>query len=776
MRVTLPALAVLLLGLGATRADPPVASYIFPAGGQRGKKVSVRVGGLFLHDRCGWEVSGLGVKASPELRSIQTRWFEGPLLPLPESQRAEDYPRDMAGEIDLAADAPLGRRSWRLWTAQGATPSKTFVVGELPEVVENEMAGPPVPVAVTLPVTINGRIFPREDVDLWSFQADRGQTITAMVQAETLGSPLDAHLAILGPEQRVLAENDDHQGADPLLRFTAPQAGTYQVRIRDVRYQGSQAHVYRLTLTAGVVVDRVYPLGGRRGTTTAFTLSGQGVPTDRVTVSLPKAPVGAYPHRFALKEGHSNPVWLALDDLPEYLAEDIKPSATGSRDVALPCVVNGRIERAGATQTWTFQGHKGEMIAGTLWAQQLGSPLRGVLTLSDASGKVLQRVEAAAKGSGDPVLRHTLPAEGRYTLQVADRFRSRGGPAHAYRLRLAREEPDVALTLLTDALTVPRGGQATLKVQIDWQGGVKEPLALTVRGLPAEIHVPPVTVPANKNVAELIFKADASARIRPALVTVEGTTTRSAQKVTRRATLAGKAPEDNSLLLAVSLPTPFKVVGAYETGNSPRGSVQVRKYRIERGGYNGPLTIRLTDRQARHLQGVTGPMITVPPGVNEFEYPFTLPPWMEIGRTCRVCVMAVGVIHDPDGSKHAVSYSSTAQNDQYITVVETGQLDLTLGKDSIALSRGQVVSIPVQIARAQGVRGAVRIEALIPEYSKGLEVAPVVIPTDRDQGILSMKFTREATGPLPASLLIRATLMDGKRPLVAEARLELAEE
>ena len=35
-------------------ANPPVASYIFPAGAQRGTKVNVRVGGLFLYQKCGF--------------------------------------------------------------------------------------------------------------------------------------------------------------------------------------------------------------------------------------------------------------------------------------------------------------------------------------------------------------------------------------------------------------------------------------------------------------------------------------------------------------------------------------------------------------------------------------------------------------------------------------------------------------------------------------------------------------------------------------------------
>ena len=86
-------------------ANPPAASYIFPAGGQRGTKVNVRVGGLFLHQECGFEMLGPGVTAPAKLQRTKTTWFEGPMLPLPDSQRQEDYPKDMAGQIAIAADA-----------------------------------------------------------------------------------------------------------------------------------------------------------------------------------------------------------------------------------------------------------------------------------------------------------------------------------------------------------------------------------------------------------------------------------------------------------------------------------------------------------------------------------------------------------------------------------------------------------------------------------------------------------------------------------------------
>src|SRR4249920_1924370 len=100
-------------------ANPPVAAYIFPAGGQRGTTVPVRVGGLFLHDKCGFDITAPGVKASPELTREKRLWFEGPILPLPDSQRQEDYPADMRGSVAIAPDAKLGAVRVHLSTSQG---------------------------------------------------------------------------------------------------------------------------------------------------------------------------------------------------------------------------------------------------------------------------------------------------------------------------------------------------------------------------------------------------------------------------------------------------------------------------------------------------------------------------------------------------------------------------------------------------------------------------------------------------------------------------------
>jgi hypothetical protein len=274
MRMNLAALVGVLIVHQTAMAEAPTANYIFPAGAQRGTSVTARVGGCNLHRSPQLIWTGSGITAPVQLQPTETIWFEGPVIPQPASQQKEDYPRDFAAPLVVAADAPLGRQTWRLSTSQGVTTAWGFVVGALPEVVEQELDGDAPPVRVDLPVTINGRIFPREDVDAWSFLAKAGQTIVCRVATSEFGSPLDARIELRGPDGHVLCEQLPEGNGTPNLKVVAPNDGEYQVRIHDAAFGGLQDHVYRLTVTTGPLLEGAYPLGGRRGTATAFELQG----------------------------------------------------------------------------------------------------------------------------------------------------------------------------------------------------------------------------------------------------------------------------------------------------------------------------------------------------------------------------------------------------------------------------------------------------------------------------------------------------------------------
>ncbi len=204
-----------------------------------------------------------------------------------------------------------------------------------------------------------------------------------------------------------------------------------------------------------------------------------------------------------------------------------------------------------------------------------------------------------------------------------------------------------------------------------------------------------------------------------------------------------------------------------------RGSVYRRKYRLERNGFDGPIEISLADRQARHLQGVTGPIVTLPPGVSEFEYPIALPPWMETGRTCRVCVQAVGVFKEGT-VEHVVGFSAIGNNDQMIAVVETGRLGIEASKSSLAATPGGSATLTVKVARGKGLTGPAKIELILPPHVHGVRADPVVIAVDQTTAAFTIRFDREKTGPFNVPAIVRATLQDGGDAITAETPVEIA--
>ncbi|HMC65682.1 MAG TPA: PPC domain-containing protein, partial [Gemmataceae bacterium] len=711
--------------------------------------MAIRVGGLNLHSRCSFEMLGSGVSATPQLQRTKTTWFEGPLLPLPDSQQAEDYPKDMAGQVKIAPDASLGVRYWRLWTAQGATPAMKFMIGDLPEVVEQEIEGDAVPVEVQLPVTINGRIFPREEVDIWSFKASKGQSITCEVCASRLGSPLDSIIEVLDPQGRRIAENDDRFGSDSFIRFTAPADGLYQLRIHDVNFKGGQAYVYRLTLTADPYVDRAYPLGGRRGSKAKFELAGQGLPTEPAEISLPASEGPDCAHRLSVNGKPTNPFLIELDDLPEYRETEPndRPEQVGA--ITAPATLNGRIDKPGDVDYWRVSLKKGTSYEFDLRAGRLGSPLSAVLTLSDASGKEVARSDAIESSQPDPMLRFTAPIDAAYLVRVAERFDQRGGPEYAYRLRISEPAAaDFRLRLAADAIAINRASEIKLKIAAERLGSFAAAIPIEIHGLPAGVTATNTTIAANQSAAEITLKADKSARIQASRLAIRGSAKIGERTICRTATLAAARglPEVDSVLMAVTLPTPFKVVGEYDMRWAPRGSVHHRRYRIERNGFPGPIVVRLADHQMRHLQGVAGPTIIVPPEKSEFDYAVTLPPWMELGRTSRSCVVAVGVIKDTDGSEHEVSFSSINQNEQIVAVVEPGRLGIETARTSAAIDPGKNVAVPVRVTRAKGLDGPIKVELIVPSHIRGVRADTVTIPAGRDRGSITVRSASKVLG------------------------------
>jgi hypothetical protein len=201
--------------------------------------------------------------------------------------------------------------------------------------------------------------------------------------------------------------------------------------------------------------------------------------------------------------------------------------------------------------------------------------------------------------------------------------------------------------------------------------------------------------------------------------------------------------------------------------------VQQRHYRLVRGGYEGPLEVRLADRQMRYLQGVTGPTISVPAGADEFDFPITLPPTMELGRTSRSVVTASAAIDDGQGGRHVVGFTSQNQNEQIVLLVSPGVLSLQAEPSVLIARPGQELQTTVSVQRSAGNTAPVRVELVVPRHMLEIAAEPVEISAEQAEAVMRIRCGR-SPGPLNMPLTLRATTTSGP-PATAAASLELVE-
>ena len=661
------------------------------------------------------------------------------------------------------------------------------------------MDGAPIPQSVTLPVTINGRIFPRENVDLWRFHAEKGETVTCEVASGRLGYPLQAVLEITTPDSRPVAgvRRKNLKDGDPTAWFTAPAAGEYQVAIHDAGFAGGQNFVYRLTLKSGPRIESFYPLGGRRGETVQLQLTAPGTGAKTATVSLAGAVGDSATQRVQMDDKRSALVTLHVDDLPEILEHEPNDEpAADAPAVPLPAMLNGRIDRPGDVDTWPINLEKGGAVTLEVIAEKLGSRLDSVLTVCDAEGKEVAKNDDRADGRADSRLMFTAQKAGRYLVKVNDRFAGRGGPDFAYRLRATPASPsEFELTLNSDAINVVRSTEDaadTADPKAKKRGGPKVPglrvdvvsatpltkdVKIEVEGLPAGVTVENNIITPKQKFTELRFVAPPKTPIQTARVTIRGTTEMDGKPVTRQASVpvAFGDPKVDQVRLAVVPPVPFKHVGEYLVVNDhPGGTTMTKHYEIERGGFDGPLTVSLSDRQIRTLQGVTAAPHAVKAGANKFDFTVQYPAEIELGHTSRIQLMLVGEMTDFDGSRHTISYTTGENDEQMISVGASGLLRISTPLSSLRAVPGTQVSVPVAIQRGPSVgKGIVRLELVVPKHIAGVTAQPVEIPAGEDKGAISISFG-SSPGPfnMPVTIEARATGPAGESYL-GETKIEI---
>ena len=787
--------SLFIIGFAASSVwatDLPSLSYIFPAGGQRGTTVDVRIGAHYMHRSAPLRVVGQGVKASESIRQIDRIWFEGPMIRKPFSQRAEDYPKDHQATFEIAEDAPLGLCFWQVWTSQGAVAGRPFVIGDLPELVEEEIDGTPVPTLVELPVTVNGRVFPREDVDIWSFDATAGQVITCSVNAARIESPLDARLEVRGPDGSRIVENDDHFGADPLVRFRAEVDGRYEVRIHDINYLGLQNYVYRLTIRAGKHIDHVFPLGAKQNSTTHFRFYGAEL--DGLTQAMEIGGNDDLQLRYLhFDDGTRSNLFAVAAGQHDEINEASAPELI---ELDRSLILNGQIKEADEVDRWRLQAAPETPVTFELKAASLGSSLDAVVVVRDPQQDAnLLETGSTTVERVEPGGTFTMPPGGEVELMVRHVESGFGGAEYAYRLSLVpNARPEFKLLLPSDSLTLFRGESVKLPVNVKRIAGYDKAIQLSVENLPAGVTIEEGLIPADKSDGGLTLKAAETARIQGVPirvvgqpVVVESTEEAAAEEVTEEEVTEEELPRvvavmnqkvgepvRDEVLLAVAVRTPFTLAGdQYRIEYAHRGSLHSRPFVVDRGGYEGPLQISLADRQARHLQGVSGGEMRVAPGQSEFSYSIQIPTRLELNRTGRIVVMAVGELIDEEGRKHKVSFSASSSNDQIIILTSPMKTGVDISPKHIVVQPDSSTALNVTVKRGQLAPQPMVVELMMPQHFSGIMAEPITIPAGSDQGTLQIQMTNPS-GPFNMPMTVRATTHDSDGlPLFSESKLEV---
>ena len=483
MRVAAVPAALLLCLLAGPACAQGSLSGVYPNGARRGTRVSVTFTG----------------KDIPEAAAL---WSDG------DGIRPVGTFTKGAGEIEVAADAAPGIRHLRLVGDKSATSPRPFAVGEFPELLETEPDGTAAQARKldALPITVNGKLPTRGDLDAYRVSLKRGECLIVAGESRALGSPANLIVRVKDMAGRELMVRMDSRTRDPLLAFTAPADAEYLVELQDVlnNYSNLTAdYVYRVHLTTGPWLDRVFPPGARRGATTRLTFFGwnlAGAPGPSSALHDEEVPPGASERYSVGLPGVPNRLSIAVGDAPEMSEQEPEPGAAATPAVgtpfSLPIVINGSFGARNDSDAFRFSAREGERLVLEADARDLGSAADPVLTLRDEAGKELSRADDDEGRDRDPRIVWTAPRAGVYVAELRDiAAGSRGGADFYYRLSIASPAPDIRLstTAITTVLAPGKRVELPLSVLVSF---LPEKAQIEVEGLPEGITAECPAIPA----------------------------------------------------------------------------------------------------------------------------------------------------------------------------------------------------------------------------------------------------------------------------------------
>ncbi len=635
-RRVLPACWVLAYLCAAAHAEPPqpLANWVFPAGGQRGKTVEVTVSGKELQGATGVRVSGPGVT--------------GKVLQVVN-------PTTVKAAVEIAPNAEPGQRDLRLVTPGGVTNRLRFFIGELPEINETEPNAERTQAQKleSLPVVVNGQVLER-DRDCYTFAAKAGQVLVIRLEGrrvipylpDAVPGFLDGCLTLFDAGGKVVAAVDRFRfDPDPLLIFPVPQDGQYTLEVSDILFRGRPEFVYRLTIGVVPYLTHVFPLGAQRGTTAQVALFGANLPAANLSFPVPADSPAVRP---VLLPGvpNLNPLPFAAGDYPEAGETEPNDAQAQANRVTVPVTINGRIQKPGDMDHFIFAAQANQVLVMEVFARRLDSPLDAHLSLRNTQGGQLAEADEYQDPLTPLVMHHadarlvyTFPAAGDYVLRIRD-MEAAGGDEYAYRLVIAPPKPDFFLYTMPDNPRTGKGETAVISVKAIRLDGFGGEIQLAVQDLPPGFAASDAVIPAGQDEAKLTITAAPDAPVGAVAPSIVGTATPVKDPVTRKVRGAEDVMQAFSyhhtvftqeFLLAVIEPAGF----ALNVALAPKQVLEVKQgaevpvtvKAVRRAPVQGPVELSAVAPPA----GITIKPATIPADKDETQVVLVIPKQAPVG-------------------------------------------------------------------------------------------------------------------------------------------------
>ncbi len=369
-----------------------------------------------------------------------------------------DVAGDMTQKVTVPKDPP---RMYGLTAADshGVSPSPVpFRVSDLDNFIEAEPNNDVKTANAfpSAPYALNGVISEADDADYFKFTAKKGQQFDVRVHARSVRSPLDPVLTILRSNGGGLASNDDSGGPDSYVRFNPPADGEYFVVVRDHLHKGGGNYVYRVELTP------VKP---------ALTLSLPEVRRYQdVTVAVPQGNHMAVMFS-ASRQGFGGELNLEFPNLPP-----------GMKAETIPMPAN-------------------QSVVPVLFTAASDAPLGGALA------EVIGRHADPKTGIAGHLAQNSLLVRGQNNSRVWEHESDRTAV-------VLTEASPYSLQIVQPKAPLVRNGSMNLKVVATRKEGFKSPITVKMLYNPPGVgSSSSVTIPADKNEADLRLNANGGAAV-----------------------------------------------------------------------------------------------------------------------------------------------------------------------------------------------------------------------------------------------------------------------